>query len=192
VTTRAASASPRLKARVAGVFYLITIIVGGFALIVHDSLGFAAGLIAACCYIAVTLLFYAIFKPVSKSLSLLAMLISLAGCSIGPLTMILKLPLAAGNVSLVFFGLYCLLIGYLIFKSTFLPPVLGALMVFAGLGWLTFISSSLARSLYPYVLIPGILGEGSLTVWLLLIGLDAHKWTEQASARVHATSRPSA
>jgi hypothetical protein len=42
--------------------------------------------------------------------------------------------------SLVFFGPYCLLIGYLIFRSTFLPRILGVLMALAGLGWLIFLS----------------------------------------------------
>lgn len=43
-------------------------------------LGFAAGLIAIVCYIAVTTLFYALFKPVNKILSLLAAFFSLLGC----------------------------------------------------------------------------------------------------------------
>jgi len=38
--------------------------------------------------------------------------------------------------SLAFFGPYCLLIGYLIFRSTFLPRILGVLMALAGVGWL--------------------------------------------------------
>jgi Domain of unknown function (DUF4386) len=183
VTTRAVAASPLFKARAAGVFYLITFLAGVFALFVGGRLGFAAGLIAATSYIAVTLLFYGMFKPVNRGLSLLAALISLMGCAIGPLSMFLKLPVPTNNVSLVFFGFYCLLIGYLIFRSTFLPRVVGALMAFAGLGWLTFLSAPLANYLYPYVLAPGILGEGSLMLWLLLFGVNAQKWTEQANAR---------
>jgi hypothetical protein len=61
------------------------------------------------------------------------------------------------NGSFVFFGFYCLLIGYLIFRSTFLPRILGAGMVIAGLGWLTF-------------------------RWLLVAGVNAERWTEQAAA----------
>src|SRR5256885_2851826 len=97
--------------------------------------------------------------------------------------LVVKLPGQPNDLSLVFFGLYCLLIGYLIFRSTFLPRVVGGLMVFAGLGWLTFLSPSLARDLFPYVLAPGIIGEGSLTLWLLLFGVDAQQWTELANAR---------
>jgi Domain of unknown function (DUF4386) len=183
MTTHAAGASPRLKARVAGAFYLITFLAGGFALVTGSRLAPVAGFIAAMSYIAVTLLFYGIFKPVSKRLSLVAALISLTGCSIGPLGMLIKLPVPANNLSLVFFGFYCLLIGYLILKSTFLPRILGALMAIAGLGWLTFVSPQLAGYLYPYAYAPGIVGEASLTLWLLLIGVDAQKWIEQADAR---------
>ncbi len=177
---RIAEASPRLKARIAGVFYLLTFLTGGAALFVRGRLGFAAGLIAASCYIAVTLLFYYMFKPVNRSLSLLAASVSLVGIAVGPLSLFVS-PLS--HISpLVFFGLYCLLIGYLIFRSTFLPRILGALMVLACLGWLTFLSPPLANSLYPYNLGPGILGEGALTLWLLVVGVNVERWKEQASA----------
>jgi hypothetical protein len=77
-----------------------------------------------------------------------------------------------GISPLVFFGFYCLLIGYLIFRSTFLPRILGVLMAFGGLGWLTFLSPPLASHLSPCIFAPGILGEGSLTLWLLVIGVN--------------------
>jgi Domain of unknown function (DUF4386) len=63
--------------------------------------------------------------------------------------MFLKLNGQAYSIALVFFGFYCLLIGYLVFRSTFLPRILGVLMAFAGLGWLTFLSPPLASSLDP-------------------------------------------
>jgi hypothetical protein len=162
-----------LTARIAGVFYLLTFLTGAFALVVRSRLGVAAGLVAGACYIAVTLLFYGLFKPVNRNLSLLAAFVSLAGIIVGPLGVRNAHPL-------VFFGCYCLLIGYLVFRSTFLPRVLGALMAFAGLGWLTFLSPPLAKSLYPYNLAPGIIGEGSLTLWLLVIGVDVPRWQERA------------
>ncbi len=74
---RFAEASRRLIARIAGGFYLLTFLTGGLALFDRGSLGVAAGLIAGACYIAVTLLFYFIFKPVNRRLSLLAALFSL-------------------------------------------------------------------------------------------------------------------
>jgi hypothetical protein len=63
-----------------------------------------------------------------------------------------------------------------------LPRILGALMAFAGLGWLTFLSPSLANHLSPYIFAPGMLGEGALTLWLLVKGVNAQRWQEQASA----------
>src|SRR2546425_5941921 len=175
-----AEASPCFKARIAGVFYLLTFLTGGLALFVRGRLGSAAGLIAGACYIAVTLLFYGIFKPVNRNLSLLAAFISLVGIIMGPLSLLHLVP---SNLNpLVFFGFYCLLIGYLIFTSTFLPRILGALMAFGGLGWLTFVSPPLANYLSPYNMVPGVLGEGSLTLWLLVIGVNVQRWKEQASA----------
>ncbi|HYR86496.1 MAG TPA: DUF4386 domain-containing protein [Terriglobia bacterium] len=180
MTEPIAEASLRSKAKIAGIFYLITFLTGIASLFLRGRLGLAAGLIAASCYIAVTVLFYFIFKPVNRRLSLLAAFFSFVGIAIGPLSPFL---LALSRINpLVFFGFYCLLIGYLIFRSTFLPRTLGALMAFAGLGWLTFLSPPLANYLYPYNLAPGILGEGALTLWLLVIGVTVPKWTEKATA----------
>jgi hypothetical protein len=136
------------------------------------------------CYIAVTLLFYSLFKPVNRSISLLAAFVSLAGIVIGPLSMLHLFPLRIH--SLVFFGVYCLLLGYLIYKSTFLPGLLGALMALAGLGWLTFLSPSLTSNLSPYIYAPGVIGEGSLTVWLLMFGVNEDRWKQRAALIVRS------
>src|ERR1700730_18126333 len=179
---RVAEASPFFKARIAGVIYLLVFLTGGLALFVRGRLGSAAGLIAGVCYIAVTLLFYGIFKPVNRNLSLLAALISLVGIIMGPLSLLHIVP---SNLNpLVFFGFYCLLIGYLIFRSTFLPRILGALMALGGLGWLTLLSPPLAHHLSPYIFFPGIIGEAALTLWLLMMGVNVQRWKEQASAAV--------
>lgn len=177
--------SPQLRARIAGVFYLLTILTGAFAAFASGKfLAFAdaASLAATACYVVVTLLFYGIFKPVDSSLSLIAAVFSLVGCGLGVLSVLHLVPSYIKSVNpLVLFGCYCLLIGYLIFRSSFLPRILGVLMAFGGLGWLTFGSSALADALTPYNLAPGILGEGALTVWLLAKGVNAQRWQEQAS-----------
>src|SRR5436309_8682710 len=116
------------------------------ALLLGRRLGvylYAANIITTASYVAVTLLFYSLFKPVNRNISLLAALFSLTGLVTGTLTLfrLVSIPIN----TLVFFGFYCLLIGYLIIKSTFLPRTLGALMVFAGFGWLTFLSPQLAK-----------------------------------------------
>lgn len=168
------------------------------------------------CYIVVTDLFYDLFKPVNRSVSLLAPFFSLVGCApqasacvflLAPLVLLgpeqylsvfkveqlqapaflsCKLGSPASNIGLVFFGFYCLLIGHLIFRSAFLPRILGALMGFAGLGWLTFPAPPLAKYLSPYILTPGVLGEGSLMLWLHVLwlhvmGVNVRRWKEQAS-----------
>ena len=174
--------SPRLKARMAGVFYLLNMVVCISAMVfVHGWFGVhgeATTLLATLSYIAVTLLLYDLFKPVNRSLSLLAALFSLVGCAIGAHSLF-HLPSPHIN-SLVFFGFYCLLIGYLIFRSTFLPRILGVLMSLAGLGYLTYLSPELAYSLYPYNVVPGGLGEGLLTLWLLVFGVNGERWQNQA------------
>ena len=173
MTERIAEASPQFQARIAGVFYLLTFLAGGAALFIRGGLGLALVLIASVSYVAVTLLFYYIFKLVNRRLSLLAAVLSLMGCAIGVVTSLIS--------PLVFFGFYCLLIGYLIFRSTFLPQILGVLMAFAGLGWLTFLWPPLANSLSPYNMVPGLVGEGALTLWLLVVGVKEQRWNEQAT-----------
>ena len=222
------------RARITGVVYLLyflTAIIGEFFLrglvvdgdaaatanniLAHESLfrlGLATGLISTAFYVAVTALFYDLFKTVSRSLSLLAAFFSLVGCAIlafaslfqlAPLVvlggsqylsvfkveqlralalMFLELNTQAGNICVVFFGVYCLLIGYLIFRSTFLPRLLGVLMALAGLGWLTFLSPPLANHLSPYNLVLGFLAELALMLWLLVRGVNVQRWKEQASA----------
>jgi Domain of unknown function (DUF4386) len=172
----------------------------------------AALLISGVFYVGATFFIYQVLKPVNRSISLLAALFSLIGCAIGALgclfdlipflllkkaeyltvftvaqlqaltLLFLKLRVQANNIGLVFFGLHCLGVGYLILKSTFLPRLIGALMVLAGLGWLTFLSPPLANSLAPFNMLPGGIGELSLTLWLLIRGVNVPRWKEQAAA----------
>jgi hypothetical protein len=104
-------------------------------------LGLISGLIAIACYIAMTALVFKLFEPVNEDISLIAALFSLAGCGTAVMSwlfhlaafgtahysrvldigllqastvMFLRLHTQAYNTSVLFFGLYCLLIGYLI------------------------------------------------------------------------------
>src|SRR5260370_23608148 len=79
---RIAEVSPRLRARIAGVFYLLTILIGVVVLNVHGRLRVAADLIATACYIAVPVLFYGLFNPVNRSLSLLPRSFNFVGLGI--------------------------------------------------------------------------------------------------------------
>jgi len=158
---------------------LLTILTGASALVLGSG-RLAANLIATACYLGVTLLFYGLFKPVSRRLATLAAFFSLLGCAFGALSPFHLVP--AYFNSLGFFGFYCLLTGYLILRSTFLPRILGVLMAFGGLGWLTFLFPPLANALSPYNMLPGVLGEGALTIWLLVRGVSVQRWNEQAQA----------
>lgn len=178
---KALTESPRFIARIAGLFYVLVFVGGIYSLFDRSSVGLAAAMVAGVFYIAVTVLFYFIFKPVNRVVSLVAAIISLAGIVIGPLSFAIK-PLNAIS-PLVFFGVYCSLIAYLIFRSTFLPRFLSVLMALAGLGWLTFLSQSFALSLSPYIFLPGIIGEGALTLWLVVFGVNEERWKAQLARR---------
>jgi len=134
MTKQITESSPCFRARMTGAVYLLYFLTAVSAALVGGwpRLSLAVNLIAAALYVIVTLLFYAMFKPVSRGLSLIAALLSLAGCAMTVLGLFHPSPLNP----LVFFGPYCLLIGYLIMRSFFLPRILGVLMKFAGLGWL--------------------------------------------------------
>jgi hypothetical protein len=182
---RIAEASPLPRARITGVVYLLyfltavsaEVFIGRGRPVAYD----AVNLIAYASYIAVTLLFYYMFKPVNRSLSLLAAFFSLLGCANDVLSFF---NVAHYKInSLVFFGPYCLLIGYLIFSSTFLPRILGVLMAFAGLGWLIFLSP-LANLLATYFKVLGFLAEASLMLWLIVRGVNVQRWEERASTAV--------
>jgi hypothetical protein len=98
----------------------------------------------------------------------------------------LKLHTQRGNISAVLFGAYNLLIGYLIVRSTFLPRILGALLALSGLGYLinsfaSFLAPAFAAHLTPWILIPSG-AELLLAFWLLVLGVNAQRWHEQARA----------
>jgi len=215
-------ASPRFKARVAGFFYFLLFPFGALSLLArsgivvkgdaaataagllsHETafrLGVAGDLLTVVSYVVVTALFYELFKPVNRSVALIAGFVSLVGCAtqafacafeLAPFVLLggephssvfkldqlqalaymsLKMYSPAYKIGLVFFGLYNLLNGYLILKSIFLPRFLGVFMVIAGLPWLIFLLP-LGKDLSPFAVAPASLGEGLLLVWLLVKGV---------------------
>ena len=167
-------------ARIAGAVYVVTFVAGTMALLTPAGRQFT-NLIAAGSYIVVTILFYFLFKRADRTVSLIAAIVSLTGCVMGLLMGLRMAPVTINPLAL--FGVYCLLLGYLVYKSTYLPRWLGFLLMFGGLGWLTFAVPSLARALQPYNFGPGILAEGVLTLWLLIAGVNEQRWN--AMARSH-------
>lgn len=176
MTDRISSESPHLKARVAGIFYAVTIVTGAYGLFAGHAnpWGHVANLVAGAAYLAVTALLYDLLRPVNNSLSLLAAFFSLVG-------------VASGDDGFFFFGFYCLLLGFLIYRSSFFPRVIGGLMALAGLALLTnaitaLVSPDLAHSLSRITTAFDGIGEISLTLWLLVFGVNVPRWQERVNA----------
>jgi len=176
---RITEASPRFKARMAGVLNLFSLVTASITeIFVRGRLNYAGGYIAIAGMVAVTLLLYGIFKPVSRSLALLAASLALVGLVFE----VLRLQPQGVNIAIVIHGFYCLLTGYLVFRSTFLPRILGGLMAFAGLVWLSYLSNPLVNYLSPYNLASAVLAELALILWLLVMGVNVQRWKERTSA----------
>ena len=152
-----------------------------------------ANIVGGAAYVAVTALLYELLAPVNKPISLTAAFLSLVGCALWTLggvfqvvplffphvPEIVGLALRLHNESLVvtwlFFGPYCLLIGYLIFKSTYLPRTIGALLMLAGIcdvidGIAIIAAPPVANAISSFILLPALVGESSLALWLLIMG----------------------
>jgi hypothetical protein len=166
-------------ARIAGVCYLLTIVLGLSAVFSHSHLYSEAALtIGTLAYAVVTVLLYHLFKPVNFSVSLLAAVVSLGGCTLGILE---SLQLYHAPVqSIVFFGFYCLMLGWLTYRSRFAPMALAPLLGIAGIGWLSYLSPWLTKHLGYAPMVTGLVGEGALTIWLLLGSMNASRRTNPA------------
>ena len=231
-------ASPRARARITGAVYLLYFvfaIVGAVFLqqagisaispnggdpatlatniLGHQAAlqtGVALGLISVALYVAVTTLFYVIFRPVSNTIALLALASGLVAMAITALAAIFELgPLAilqststgltagelraqalllvqVGNqgppVSLVFSGVFQILNGYLMIRSGFLPRIFGVLVAAAGFGWFVFLIPPLANSLLTALEVLGFLGEVPLMLWLLTMGINSQRWNKRAAS----------
>jgi hypothetical protein len=174
--------------------------------------GIVGSLLVVVCAIPLLLCEYLLLRPVQRNIALLAMLfnlVSVAVESLSSLGHIAALAVADGqdslnglasqrvqalaslavhlhdadlNISFLFFGCVCLLYGYLIFRSRFLPRALGVMMTLAGLCYasnsiLTFLDLRVSSaSGIPLLLMPAGLAELILCLWLLTVGVDVPKW----------------
>ena len=158
----------RLQARLAGICYLLTIVVGVFAAFVPSRPAGVTSAISSAqgflhCRHSSSLPDLETREP-----GTLAHCRSdrIAGCTVGALEALHRSPFSFKGI--VIFGFYCVLLGYLIFRSRFFPRWLGPLVALAGLGWLTFLWPSFAKHLGLVPMLAGLVGEGSLTVCLLV------------------------
>lgn len=173
--------------------------------------GIAGDLLMHVCDVGVMLVFYVLLRPVSKNLALLAVLFNLVQTSVlvaNKLNLLMPVFLlgdaeylkaftpqqlqALSYVSLrthdygfgfglIFFGAECIVLGYLIIRSGYLPRTLGVLMAIAGACYLTnsftlVLSPTLSAMLFPIILLPPFVAELSMAVWLLVKGVDLTKW----------------
>lgn len=178
------SKGARHLARTAGWWYVVNIVTGATAAVISmrklPTFANISNVVATIAYVVVTILLFQLFRPVNARVSLVASLFSLLGCAASLLDMFGLLP---NYVSpLMFFGAYCLLVGYLIVRSWFLPKIFGGLLAIGGLGWLTFALPALSKRLFPYNMGPGIISETLFTLWLITRGLNEARWQDQAKA----------
>lgn len=183
-------------------------------------LGVAGELVLLVCAVALTMLWYVLLRPVNKNLTLLAIffaVMSLAVESVSALYLQAALaPLSSSaylqvldpaqrhamaylaivshanafGVALIFFGVECLIVGYLIRKSGYLPEAIGVLMQIAGLCYLInsfslVLSPSLASVLFPAILAPAFIGESSFCLWLLIKGVNVAAWERKAGTSMN-------
>lgn len=171
-------------------------------------LGIASWIVVYTADLIVTWALYILLQPVNRSLSLLAAwfrLVFVAIIGINTLNLFVVLQLAKDTdyaqltlvlnayaygetISFVFFGFHILVLGYLIFKSDYLPRILGLLLIVAALGYIvdsfaSFISSSYDDNELTFLLmvaVPAVIAEFSLNLWLLFKGVNIERWKQRA------------
>ena len=174
-------------------------------------MGIAGDLIMHVCDLPLLLVFYILLRPVNKNLALLAVFFNLIQTAVlvatklnlftalfllgsadylkafepDQLHALMYLSIKSDGygfgLGLLFFGCACLVLGYLIFRSGYLPRLLGVLMQIAGLSYLInsfalVLAPGFANMIFPIVLIPAFIGELSLCLWLIIRGVNVPKW----------------
>jgi hypothetical protein len=166
-------------------------------------------LIMIICDITLALIFYVLFKPVNKALSLLAAFFrliqaSILGVNLLALFVVLGLLSGAGflsvfnadqldalalmftgihgigySIGLVFFAMSLFVLGILIYRSGYIPKILGIMLLVAAFGYLfDSFAQVLLQNYSDYetlfgiiVFAPAFIAELSLCVWLIVQGL---------------------
>ena len=178
--------------------------------------GFAAEIFICACNVPLTLIEYQLFKVVNKNIALLMAAFALVANTVESVSLLahfapvvllgdghylsafpaaqlqaaafmsLQLFEIGFAICLVFFGFEFLAKTYLIFRSTFFPRIIGALLAIEGLGYVInsfalFLAPALQVRIFPYFMITGI-AEVAYCLWLLVMGVNVQRWKEQASA----------
>ncbi len=178
-------------------------------------LGFLADSVMLLCDVALAVLLFVLLKPVNATLALVAMAFRLTQTAVLALNLLnyyaaFLLLTGAGYASafdpaqiqslaylfvdlhrngydlgLLLFGVHCLLLGYLIARSHFLPKFLGVLIMAGGLVYLfgsytRFVAPGYAATLAPTYVVP-LIAELALCLRLLVRGVDVERWREAAA-----------
>jgi hypothetical protein len=181
--------------------------------------GIAFEFLALICVTALAMIYFVLLKPVNKELNLLATFLRMIGIAVetvaalnlatalfplgnaaylkaftpeqlyGMATLAIKSHSYGYTLALLFFGFTFLFHGRLIFRSGFLPKVLGLMIQIGGACYLTnsfifFLAPSLSGVLFPWILLPCFVAELSLALWLLFKGVNVQRWKERASLGV--------
>ena len=180
-------------------------------------LGIAGDLVMHVCDMIVLMVMYTLLKPANRNLALLMLLFNVTQTAVLVANkMNLMTPLflsgdadylkaldpaqlqALAYVSikshaygfgngLIYFGCACLISGYLIFKSGYIPKIIGVMMQIAGLCYLVnsfalIVAPTFSDKLFPFVLLPAFVAEISLCLWLIIKGVKLSKWKETTGA----------
>jgi hypothetical protein len=179
-------------------------------------IGFSGELLHIAFDVVVAVILYALLRPIDRNIALLAAFMRFACAIVLAVTslshfaalklladaeylntftpdqlhtlalVVLKLHGDGYAISLVFFSFACLSLGYLIFRSGFLPRTIGTLIAIAGVCYLInsfsrFLSPAFAATLFPGLFVPIFVAELSLALWLTVKGVNVAKWEEKAS-----------
>ena len=226
--------SPKHLARTAGLFYLLTIVAAIIAqgviaerlvsptdaaitarnITTHADLfrfGYTMYMIEMVAQTIMTMLFYELLKPVSRTWSLIGAVIGVVGCGIKALSRLFFVAPAivlegthylntfsaaqlqslaqlfyeinemGAAIAVVFFGFSTVITGWLIIRSNYLPHFLGWIAVIGGIGWLSFLWPPLGYRLNLYIAVIGLLGSIATIAWLIVSGVNEDRFQEQSS-----------
>ena len=85
----------------------------------------------------------------------------------------------AFGIALIFFGVQCVIVGQVIRKSGYFPKLIGMLLQLAGLCYLVNSFSQIlfpSLPLFPFILLPCLIGESACCLWLLFKGINPTAW----------------
>ena len=180
-------------------------------------LGVAGEIVLLTCATALAVILYVLLRPVSRDLALLAVFLNLVCIAIEGVAAVALaatlLPMTNAayinafspeqlnamallsvrthslgfGIALIFFGVECVVLGYLIARSRYMPRPIGVLMQVAGVCYVInsfalLLSPPLSSRLFPAILIPSLIAELSFALWLLVKGARTEQWN-QALAR---------